>query len=188
MLVGGASLRFGSPKAMAHLGGETLAERTWRTLGEACEHRLAVGKAADALELPFPVLDDETDERAPILGLAAGLRAASTDLSVVLPVDCPAMTAEALLALTDRCRGDAAVPQTGPLPGAYRKQALTALESGERSIRRALEQLDVAIVPLRPELLANVNTPADLECLASELTTKASPPARSGSRPRSGSE
>jgi molybdopterin-guanine dinucleotide biosynthesis protein A len=58
LLVGGASRRFGSPKALAQLNGETLAERGWRVLGEACDERIAVGKTADALPLPFPVLDD----------------------------------------------------------------------------------------------------------------------------------
>ena len=45
------------------LEGETLAERAWRVLGEACEERIAVGKAADGLELPFPVVDDGTRVR-----------------------------------------------------------------------------------------------------------------------------
>ncbi len=53
LLVGGASERFGSPKALASFRGETLAERGWRILGEACEEVLAVGKEADGLELPF---------------------------------------------------------------------------------------------------------------------------------------
>ena len=35
LLVGGASARFGSPKALARFGDETLADRAWRTLGEA---------------------------------------------------------------------------------------------------------------------------------------------------------
>src|SRR5262245_52115658 len=75
LLVGGASKRFGSPKALAHLEGETLAERGWRILGEACDHRIAIGKIGDGLPLPFPVLDDGSDVRAPIVGLVAGLRA-----------------------------------------------------------------------------------------------------------------
>jgi molybdopterin-guanine dinucleotide biosynthesis protein A len=167
LLLGGASTRFGSSKALARLGGETLAERAWRTLGDVCKHRLAVGKAADGLDLPFAVLDDGSDERAAIIGLAFGLRAAPTDLSIVVPTDCPAITAEALIALADGCAdSDAAIPQTGPLPGAYRKRALPALESGERSIRRAIEHLDVAVVRLDPALLVNVNTPADLRGLA----------------------
>ena len=52
LLVGGASERFGSPKALARLGGETLAERAWRLLGDACSERIAVGKRADGLDLP----------------------------------------------------------------------------------------------------------------------------------------
>jgi molybdopterin-guanine dinucleotide biosynthesis protein A len=162
LLVGGASSRFGSPKAQARLEGETLAERGWRILGEACAHRLAVGKGDE--ELPFPVLADGAGERAPIHGLAAALRAAPTELCVVLPVDAPRMTADALLALADACR-DAAVPQTGPLPGAYRRSALPALERGELSIRRALDGLDVAVVELDPALLVNVNTPDELHAL-----------------------
>ena len=159
LLVGGASTRFGSPKALAVVDGETLAERAWRTLGEACDERIAVGKGGE--ELPFPVLADGVEERAAVHGLVAGLRAASTDVCVVLPVDCPRITAEALLLLADACR-DAAVPQTGPLPGAYRKSALPALTTGELSIRRALEGLDVAIVELDPALLVNMNTPDDV--------------------------
>jgi molybdopterin-guanine dinucleotide biosynthesis protein A len=77
------------------------------------------------------------------------------------------MTAEAMLALVDGCRDShAAVPQTGPLPGAYRKRALAALASGERSIRRALERLEVVTVELDSALLLNVNAPADLLELA----------------------
>ena len=68
LLVGGASRRFGSPKALARFDGETLAERAWRMLGEACDERIAVGKAADGLALPFPLVDDGTDVRAPIAG------------------------------------------------------------------------------------------------------------------------
>jgi molybdenum cofactor guanylyltransferase len=159
LLVGGASRRFGSPKALARVGGETLAERAWRTLGDACDERIAVGKGDE--ELPFPVLADGVEERAAIHGLVAGLRAADTDVCVVVPVDMPLLTAEALRALAAACR-DAAVPQTGPLPGAYRKTALPALTRGELSIRRALERLDVAVVQLDESILANVNTPGDV--------------------------
>ncbi|HUY71178.1 MAG TPA: molybdenum cofactor guanylyltransferase [Gaiellaceae bacterium] len=165
LLVGGDSSRFGSPKALALLDGETLAERAWRVLGEACEHRLAVGKAEDALGLPFPVLDDGREVRASIVGLVAGLHAAPTELCVVLPVDCPLVTAETLHRLADACR-DVAVSQLGPLPGAFRKRALPALEAGELSIRRAIRPLDTVVVEIDPALLANVNTPAALAALA----------------------
>jgi molybdopterin-guanine dinucleotide biosynthesis protein A len=165
LLVGGASRRFGSPKALARLDGETLAERAWRLLGEACETRLAVGTTADRLELPFDVVDDGTEVRAALAGLVAGLRAATTDVSLVVPVDCPNLTGDALARLAAACR-DAAVPQTGPLPGAYRRTALPVLErrlrEGSYRLRDALAELDVATVDLPADQLANANTPEQL--------------------------
>jgi molybdopterin-guanine dinucleotide biosynthesis protein A len=164
LLVGGASERFGSPKALAVFQGETLAERAWRTLGEACGHRLALGKAEDDLPLPFPVLDDGSAEHAPIFGVVAGLRAAPTDVSVVLPVDCPLVTATMLTELAEACL-DVARFSRGPLPGAYRRSALPALETGELALHRAIAVLDVAVLDADPELLVNVNTPAELAAL-----------------------
>ena len=168
LLVGGASARFGSAKALARFDGETLAERAWRILGEACEERLAFGKATDGLELPFDVLDDGIDVRAPIAGVVAGLRAAETRVAVFLPVDCPLVTPDALRELADAC-ADAAVPASGPLPGAYAQTALPMLEdrlaAGELALHGALEQLDVRIVDLDGDLLANVNTERDLDRL-----------------------
>jgi len=172
LLVGGASTRFGSAKALVDLGGETLAERAWRTLGEACDERVAVGKAGE-LELPFAITDDGSPVRAPIAGVVAGLEAASSELCVVLPVDCPLVTPALLTALAGACAGgDAAVPQTGPLPGAYRKTALPALQrrlAEERlSLRDALADLVTLTVDVDERLLANVNTPEDLERLVRE--------------------
>ena len=168
LLVGGLSRRFGSVKALAPLGDETLAERGWRVLGEAFSERIALCKWADQLGLPCPTLDDEIAVRAPIAGIVAGLRAAPTHVAVFLPVDCPLVTPQALHALAEACT-DAAVPQTGPLPGAYAKTALPLLEErieqGRLSLREALTDLDVQTVELDPDLLVNVNTERELERL-----------------------
>ena len=168
LLVGGASERFGSPKALARFRGETLAERAWRLLGEACDERLAVGKAADGLELPFPLLDDGTETRAPLAGVVAGLRAASHDIALIVPVDMPLLDPASLRALADACQ-DAAVPQTGPLPGAYRRTSLPVLEAalaaGELKLRDAVARLDAALVMLPAEVLENVNERNDLQRL-----------------------
>jgi len=168
LLVGGASSRFGSPKALAELRGVTLAERAWAVLGEACDERIAVGKLADGLPLPFPLYDDGSEVRAPIAGLVAGLRAAAHGVCVALPVDMPLVTPAALRRLAEACL-DAAVPPTGPLPGAYRRSALPVLERrlsrGELTLAAALDELETATVELDPALLANVNTPDELEAL-----------------------
>ena len=147
LLVGGASTRFGSPKALAQIDGETFADRGRRVLAEACDEVLVVGKTADVL--PFDVIDDGTDVRASIAGVVAGLRAAANDVVVFVPVDCPWMTPDAVRALGDACR-DAAVPPSGPLPGAWAKSALPLLErrleSGPLALYPAYDEIDVVTV------------------------------------------
>jgi molybdopterin-guanine dinucleotide biosynthesis protein A len=170
LLVGGASTRFGSPKALARLDGEVLAERAWRLLRTTCDETIAVGKAADELPLPFSILDDCSSVRAPIAGLVAGLRAARHEVCVVVPVDVPRLSPRAVAVLAAAC-ADAATPQTGPLPGAYRKSSLNVLERrlarGELALRDALDELETRVVELDPAELENVNTPADLEAAGS---------------------
>lgn len=158
LLVGGASRRFGSPKALARVGGETLAERGWRVLAAACDEVLAVGKAADGLELPFPLLDDGAAGRAPVFGVLAGLRAASHEVSVFLPVDCPRVTPELLLALGEAT----AVPQTGPLPGAYTKAMVSKLDARVARGELSLRGVNQVVVALDELLLGDVDTPQDL--------------------------
>jgi len=131
-------------------------------LHEGCDEVIAVGKAADALDLPFPVLDDGVGEHAPVYGVAAGLRAAAHEACVVLPVDCPLVTADALRELAERC----AVPQTGPLPGGYARSMLPALEERIARGELSLWGVNPATVELDERLLANVNTRLDLVAAA----------------------
>ncbi|HLG08007.1 MAG TPA: aminoglycoside 6-adenylyltransferase [Gaiellaceae bacterium] len=158
LLLGGASERFGSPKALAPFRGETLAERAWRVLGEVCDEVIAVGKNADELALPFPVTDDDSNERAPVFGVMAGLRAASHELCLMLPVDCPLVTADALRALAEA----QAVPHTGPLPGTYSKAILPDLESRIATGELSLRGVNAAVLDVDERLFANVNTRMDL--------------------------
>jgi len=163
LLVGGTSTRFGSPKAHAVFRGETLAERAWRLLGEACEERLAVGSADG---LPFATVEDARTGAGPLAGIVAGLRSAAHDVCVVVPVDMPLLDVAALHTLAEACR-EAAVAQLGPLPGAYARSALPVLEEaldrGELRLRDALARLDVSTVTLDPAKLRNVNTVDDLQ-------------------------
>jgi molybdopterin-guanine dinucleotide biosynthesis protein A len=168
LLVGGASTRFGSPKALAVFEGETLAECAYRVLTEAFERVIVVGKAKDGLELPFPVLDDGSDTRAAIVGVAAALRLADADRVVVLPTDMPFVTADLLIALAEASEdAEAAVPHTGPLPGAYGRSALPVLErriaAGDLALYRACVELEPRVLRWDEDVLANVNEPSDLQ-------------------------
>ena len=167
LLVGGASTRFGSPKALARYEGETLAERGHRVLAEAFGEVIVVGKAADGLDLPFEILDDGSDVRASMVGVAAALRLAGAEVVVVLPTDMPLVAADLLRALGDAVEGhDAAVPQTGPLPGAYRRTVLPVLErriaSGDFALHGALGELRTRVLQVDEAALRNVNEPGDL--------------------------
>jgi molybdopterin-guanine dinucleotide biosynthesis protein A len=153
LLVGGSSSRFGSPKELGEYEGETLADRAWRLLAEACDERLSVGRGG--------LTDPGTG---PVAAIAAGLRAATHELAVVIPVDMPLLTAGALRLLAEACR-DAAVAQAGPLPCAVARRTLPSFETGERRLGAVLDGLDTARVRLDPELLANVNTRSDLDTL-----------------------
>lgn len=169
LLVGGASRRFGSAKALARFNGTTLSEHAWGVLGEACRERVAFGKAHDELAIPFPVHDDGIPVRAPLAGIVAALRAAETDVCVFLPVDVPHATPELVRALGEACR-DAAVPCGSPLPGAYSRSALPVLErrlaAGELALRDALPELDTVTLEVDRRLLVNVNAPEELTALS----------------------
>ena len=153
LLAGGSSSRFGSPKALARFEGETLGERAWRLLRECCDERLAVG--GDGLADPGT---------GPVAAIAVGLRAAAHELAIVIPLDMPLLTPEALRLLADACR-DAAIAQAGPLPCAVRRSTLPAFETGEQRLRSVLDGLDTARIELDERLLANVNTWNDLDRL-----------------------
>jgi molybdopterin-guanine dinucleotide biosynthesis protein A len=160
LLVGGASTRFGTPKALARFGSETLAERAWRLLGEVCDERIAIGRTDG---LPFETLDDPGT--GPVAAIACGVRASSHAVAVVVPVDMPLLTTASLRVLAEACR-DAAVAQAGPLPCAVARRTLPAFETGERRLRTVLAGLVTARVELEERVLANVNTRADLARLA----------------------
>jgi len=131
--------------------GETLGDRAWRLLGDACDERIRVG--------PGGLVDPGTG---PVAAIAAGLRAASHEIAVVIPVDMPRLTAAALHELAAACR-DAAVAQDGPLPCAVARRTLPAFETSERRLRTVLSGLDTVEIELDAALLVNVNTPADVE-------------------------
>jgi molybdopterin-guanine dinucleotide biosynthesis protein A len=116
------------------------------------------------------VLDDGSAERAPIYGLLAGLRAATNETCVVLPVDCPLVTSVALRALADA----RAVPQTGPLPGVYERAHIAELEARLERGELSLRGVNPNVLELPEDLLVNVNTPAELQRAEDRLSEAAS--------------
>jgi len=160
LLVGGASRRFGSPKALARFRGETLAARAHRLLDEVCDEVLVVGKTGELGSLPFSVLDDGGGpSRAPVFGLVAALRHARHEVVVALPVDNPLITPGALRALGEA----SAVPSERiPLPGAYPRSLLPALEGRLERGELSLRGVNPRALRLPERLLVDADTPTEL--------------------------
>jgi molybdopterin-guanine dinucleotide biosynthesis protein A len=117
------------------------------------------------LQLPFDVVVEPAEPRAPMVGVVAGLRAAASEVAVFLPVDCPLVTAELLRELGER----RAVTQTGPLPGAYSRSDLPELERRLAAGDYSLRGVNPRVLDVDARLLANVNTPEELSALEDDL-------------------
>jgi molybdopterin-guanine dinucleotide biosynthesis protein A len=180
LLAGGHSSRMGVDKALLEFEGEPLARRVARALDAVCDEVLVAsgdGRRLDWLELEQ--VPDVLEDAGPMAGMVAGLERARHPLVAVAAVDMP-HASPAVFALLARLReGQAAVvPETleglQPLHAVYATTAAAvlrdALERGERSVRLALETLDVRVVPPAEWEAAdptgsfadNINRPQDL--------------------------
>ena len=162
VLAGGQSSRFGSDKAMADLGGQTLIARAVGQLAAWCDDVVVVGRE----QAPAPTIPDwPRAGMGPLAGLAAALRhAAGTGHDAVLsigvdapllPHDLPALLAPAPAYL-------AAQPVIGLWPvGALPAIEAILLGQGKHSMRAAAEAARARPVTLAA-IPANINTPEDL--------------------------
>ena len=97
--------------------------------------------------------------------MLAGLRAAAHETAVFLPVDCPLVTPGLLRELGERL----AVPQTGPLPGAYSKDDVPELARRLATGDYSLRGVNPRVLQAETRLLADANTPAELSALEQDL-------------------
>lgn len=162
VLAGGKSTRFGSDKALAKLGQETLLMRAVDLLSGWCERVVVVGRE----EAPAPTLPDWLGPGlGPLGGIAAALRDARDEGydavltcgvdSIDLPEDLPALLAPAPAYLADQ-----------PVVGLWPTSAVGPLEAilrsdGRRSVRAFAEAVGARAVELG-HATTNINTPDDL--------------------------
>ena len=160
VLAGGRSRRMGRDKALLAFDGGTLLQHQVRLLEPLCA-RVVVSGA-------YPGFDCIADAR-PDAGPLAGLPAAGAEWRgavLVLPVDMPLMSAEALTELVQAVR--AAHFEGHPLPAFFPDAAAlgavadSLLAGEDRSVRALHRHLGSRVLPLRdPAAFANANTPAD---------------------------
>ena len=162
VLTRGRSSRFGSNKAFAMLGGNSLASHARASIQPYCADVIQVGGADGIPDQPEPGLG-------PLGGIAGALdHAAAHGFRCVLTIGCdmprlPEGLIEALLRREPSYCEDA--PVLGLWPSALGAHLMAHLSLGhDRSMRgwaRAIGAIPIA----SPESIANVNTPADLAAL-----------------------
>ncbi|MGN6498736.1 MAG: molybdenum cofactor guanylyltransferase [Tsuneonella sp.] len=165
VLAGGLSSRFGSDKALAEIGGQTLLARAVDQLSGWCEYVVVAGRELT----PAPTLPDwPSPGSGPLGGIAAALHLAHDEGyeavlsmgldSVGLPDDLPARLTPAPAYL-------AVQPVVGLWPRSSAGVIEAILEgSGRRSMRAFADAIGARPVDL-PRPIANINTPADLAAL-----------------------
>lgn len=177
----------GQPKALLDWFGTPLVVHVCELLRPELEGPLVVvraaGQALPALPDGVAVVEDERDDRGPLEGIAAGLRAIGDSAEAVyvsatdVPLLVPAVVRLARSAMQDGV--DAVVPQIGdrmyPLTAAYRtsllplverllaEERLRALDLVEAIAVRWLTEQELRTVDPELDSFRNVNTPEDYE-------------------------
>lgn len=190
VLCGGRSTRMGVPKATLPFGPETMLQRVVRLLGAVVSPIVAVAAREQLLpDLPDDVIvtRDEREQRGPLEGLRAGLRALpdSVDLAYVTSCDVPLLVPGFVTRMIELMGDhDIAVMEIDgfahPLSAVYRRDTLPHVESllARDKLRPVFLFEAVRTRRVRPEemvsadprlyTLRNLNTPEDYQAALSE--------------------
>ena len=190
VLCGGKSTRMGVPKATLPFGPETMLQRVVRLLGTVVSPIVVVAARDQLLpELPdgVTVTRDEREQRGPLEGLRAGLKALSnsTDIAYVTSCDVPLLVpafVERMIELLGE--NDIAVMEIDgfphPLSAVYRRDTLPQIESllAQDRLRpvflfdavrtRRVRPAEMASVDPQLRTLRNLNTREDYSQALSE--------------------
>jgi len=182
ILAGGKSRRFGTDKARAPLGTETLLQRVAAALCPLAARITVVARTAGTYDdLGLPTIGDLVPDRGPLGGLATALADAERcgDGPWILLAACdfphldpdwipPLIQAAAQPAQAAAYRGTA----WQPLPGVYHAQlgptVSQRIEAGRLSLQGLLDTAAATALPLPANWPARsgINTPGDLRALS----------------------
>ena len=179
VLAGGQSSRMGTDKALLKFRGRTLLEHALAQALAAAGDVQIVG-AREKYGAYGDVIEDVFAGQGPLAGIHAALRASDSDLNLVLAVDTPLVETEYLKQLAASAEKSGAVVtvtrtsdgRLHPLCAVYRKSFAGVAEQALREKRNKIdalfeqvpaEYIEPARMGFDERMLANVNTPDDLD-------------------------
>jgi molybdenum cofactor guanylyltransferase len=169
---GGGSTRFGTDKALARLGNQTMLQRTGELLASVCHDVTVVAAAGKYADAPWPVIADRWPGEGPLGGILTSLhhlsdvdsaektQDAESDpcpFALILSCDMPFLTREFLGFLTDRAISSEAaiiVPEVGgrlePLCACWCLGSMAAIQAafdaGGRKVSEAMKHASMEVL------------------------------------------
>lgn len=198
VLAGGQSSRMGRDKASLQLGGQSLVERSAKTLSRVVTRVTVVGDLDDRTDSRsvVPDIHSGTKARGSIVGLYSALYHSTTDWSAVLACDLPFANPELFSYLISHIPHGCSVTESNigallleqpdgrvqPLCGLYRRERCLAplkemLDQGKWRLQdlpnvinaKLIRFADISHLPVSDHFFDNLNTPDEyLAALATE--------------------
>jgi molybdopterin-guanine dinucleotide biosynthesis protein A len=182
ILAGGKSSRMGQDKGFLKLKGETFMSYIIEALKPIVGEIIIVSNNPDYDIFKLKRVADVMEDSGPLAGLYAGLLHSETEKNIVLSCDVPLINTSVLKKLIEGFTSEVEVIQfesqgkTMPLVAMYKRHCmhpiLKLLQTNERRLRFAIEQLEVKTIKLDPELgktVRNINTISELKELKHEF-------------------
>jgi len=182
ILAGGKSSRMGEDKGFLKLNGKTFMSSIIAALNPIVGEIIIVSNNSEYDVFNLKRVADSMEESGPLAGLYSGLLHSETENNIVLSCDVPLISSSVLKKLLEGAPSEAEVIQfesegkTMPLVAMYKKKCrhhfLKLLQTNERRLRFAIDQLDVKTITLDSELgktVRNINTISELKDLKHEF-------------------
>jgi molybdopterin-guanine dinucleotide biosynthesis protein A len=182
ILAGGKSSRMGEDKGFLKLNGKTFMSSIIAALNPIVGEIIIVSNNSEYDVFNLKRVADSMEDSGPLAGLYSGLLYSETENNIVLSCDVPLISTSVLKKLLEGAPSEAEVIQfesegkTMPLVAMYKKKCrhhfLKLLQTNERRLRFAIDQLDVKTITLDSELgktVRNINTISELKDLKHEF-------------------
>ena len=182
ILAGGKSSRMGEDKGFLKLNGKTFMSSIIAALKPIVGEIIIVSNNSEYDVFNLKRVADSMEDSGPLAGLYSGLLHSETENNIVLSCDVPLISSSVLKKLLEGAPSEAEVIQfesegkTMPLVAMYKKKCrhhfLKLLQTNERRLSFAIDQLDVKTITLDSELgktVRNINTISELKDLKHEF-------------------